>query len=217
MTDDLRDKITEAVRPWFNYYVPGGDGDPQPTHSERIAGAADAALAVVGPELERLRTERTGLVEATALAVRWTAQARAERDALKAAATVNGALHRSAERDVTAVHALIARWEQGIASLYAANEDEAVAASRTVRIIKADAYDYCIRELRAALAIPTPTEGAGPPDPPVPGEIHVDRHGRSWDPHPFVQSRAVENANACICGQSSSHFIHAAPTPTEET
>jgi Tfp pilus assembly protein PilN len=36
-------------------------------------------------ELERLRTERTGLVEATALAVQWTAQARTERDALKAA------------------------------------------------------------------------------------------------------------------------------------
>lgn len=39
-------------------------------------------------------------------------------------------------------------------------------------------------------------------------ETHVDRHGRSWDRHPFVQSRAVDNVAVCICGQPPDHHIH---------
>jgi hypothetical protein len=46
---------------------------------------------------------------------------------------------------------------------------------------------------------------------------HVDRHGRSWDPHPFVQSRAVDNVRVCICGLGPDHRIHhAAPVSPEE-
>jgi hypothetical protein len=37
---------------------------------------------------------------------------------------------------------------------------------------------------------------------------HTDPHGRTWDPHPFVQSRAVDNVGVCICGQAPGHHIH---------
>jgi len=77
---------------------------------------------------------------------------------LRETAVVNGALHRSAEGEVTAVHALVARWEQGVTWLHVANEHEASTATRQLRAIKADAYEQCIRELRDALAAPTPRE-----------------------------------------------------------
>jgi hypothetical protein len=39
-------------------------------------------------------------------------------------------------------------------------------------------------------------------------ERHVDRHGRTWDQHPFVQSRAVDNVRVCICGLGPDDRIH---------
>lgn len=58
-----------------------------------------------------------------------------------------------------------------------------------------------------------------PSTPESPREDHVDRHGRSWGPHPFVQSRRVCRP-ACVCGRSPDHEIHQ-PAPespeSEET
>lgn len=39
------EEIAKAIEPWFNYYTPGGD--PQPTHPERVAGAAEAVLKLI--------------------------------------------------------------------------------------------------------------------------------------------------------------------------
>lgn len=35
------------IRSWFNYYAPDGS---QPSHSERVAGAADAVAKLIEPE-----------------------------------------------------------------------------------------------------------------------------------------------------------------------
>jgi hypothetical protein len=48
----------------------------------------------------------------------------------------------------TAVRALLARWQEGVGNLYAANEEEREPAARTVRLIKAEAIECCIWELR---------------------------------------------------------------------
>lgn len=46
---------------------------------------------------------------------------------------------------------------------------------------------------------------------------HVDRHGRSWDRHPFVQGRFTGNG-VCMCGQQPEHEIHTPETnPREDT
>ena len=79
-------------------------------------------------------------------------------------AKTNGALHRSAEGDVSAVHALVERWQQGVTNLYAANEEESEPAARAVRYVKAEAIEVCVHELREALHAPhSPAE----PVPPV--------------------------------------------------
>lgn len=79
---------------------------------------------------------------------------KAERDELKRIATVNGSLHRSAESDVSAAIALVARWQKDVTNLYAANEEEAVSETRKVRAARAAEVERCIWELREALSAP---------------------------------------------------------------
>lgn len=45
---------------------------------------------------------------------------------------------------------------------------------------------------------------------------HTDRHGRTWDPHPFVQSQAIDNVAVCVCGQPPDHAIHRPEDTREE-
>lgn len=73
---------------------------------------------------------------------------------LREIAAINGALHKSAEGDVSAVHALVARWEQGVANLYAANEKEGHAVAAIARAARAEEIERCTRELCDALSAP---------------------------------------------------------------
>jgi hypothetical protein len=56
----------------------------------------------------------------------------------------------------TAIRALIERWQQGVANLYAANEEESLPLTRTIRYIRAEEIERLIGELRDALSAPSP-------------------------------------------------------------
>ncbi|MET9521543.1 hypothetical protein [Streptomyces coeruleorubidus] len=45
--EKVRAEGPAIIRSWFNYYAPDGT---QPSHSERVAGAADALAKLIEPE-----------------------------------------------------------------------------------------------------------------------------------------------------------------------
>lgn len=47
LAEKIQTEGPAAIAAWFNYYAPG---DTQPSHTERVAGAAKAAAALIDPE-----------------------------------------------------------------------------------------------------------------------------------------------------------------------
>lgn len=48
--ESVRRRLVAAIEPWFRYFAPGDN--PQPTHRQRLEGAAEVAIAVLrGPSV----------------------------------------------------------------------------------------------------------------------------------------------------------------------
>lgn len=128
MADDLRDRIASAIR------------ETVPLHQGGYK-TADAVLAVVGPELERLRAALDGAGQHVGTVIQRAEQAEAERDALKAA-----------------IRAVTSDWATRARSA-ATWVDEAKTDVEKVRWnVWRTAYECLASELLAALDTPTPTE-----------------------------------------------------------
>ena len=149
----LRGELADANTSWERVLRRATTAEQALVDSERRR--AEQGIAA-GEAIERAEQAEDRLRVTADAYTRLQAQA----DAAEAARARWQERGKQAEAAIERVRELYGRWEQGVANLYAANEEEGHAVAAIARAARAEEIERCARELRDVLSAPdSPASG----------------------------------------------------------